>query len=316
MEKDLNFFDLCVMTSRAIGRGCKALWNGLMYMIRLTYRYWWVVIPIVILGLAAALYLSRKENLTFKMNAVACINGGSIQQFEQAFAPVRSMQMLPEDAAITPFIKERTAYAFETYRVIDCLDDQIADYVDFKKHSSPTDTVEVQMKDQICLQFRIKQRNMDKVPDIEQALMEFLNANSALRSAYVGYLKNMQELAAFNHTQAHKLDSLTTHYYFSNPSPAQPMNYPGNGVNFYGDRRISLFLEDIYDHQEHMVKHDQRAQLTTAPIVLVNHFAADPKPVNNRKKMLFILFLLGWMGGCALAELIDKRKALSAWLKA
>ena len=312
----MNFFDLCVLIGRAIGRGCKALWNGVLYLIRLTYRYWWVVLPVVILGIAAALRISREDNLTYKMNAVACLNGCSIQQFEQAYAPMRSQQMLPADAAITPFIKGRIAYEFQTYRVIDCLDDGYADYIDFKNSSSPTDTVEVQMKDQICMQFRIKQRNLDKVPAIEEALMEILNANEALQRAYGVYLQNLKEVTAFNHTQTQKLDSLTSSYYFYTPSAARPMNYPGNGVNFYGDRRVELFLEDIYDHQEHMQLFDARLQLASAPVVLVNHFAADCKPVNGRKKMLAIFFLLGWLGGCALAELIDKRKALSAWLKA
>ena len=312
----MNFFDLCVLTGRAIGRGCKAVWNGVLYLIRLTYRYWWIVLPVVILGLAAAWRISREDNLTYKMNAVACLNGASIQQFEQAYAPMRSKQMLPADAAITPFIEDRIAYGFETFRVIDCLDDGIADYIDFKESSSPTDTVEVQMQDQICLQFRIKQRNLDKVPAIEAALMDLLNANEAMQHGYEAYLQNLKEITTFNHTQAHKLDSLTTHYYFSNPSSASPMSYPGNGVNFYGDRHISLFLTDIYDHQEHMQMDDARLQLATAPVVLVNHFAADKDPVNGRLKMLAIFFLLGWLGGCVIAELIDKRKALSAWLKA
>ena len=311
----MNFFDLCVLIGRAIGRGCKALWNGVLYLVRLTYRYWWVVMPIVILGIAAGWYLSRTENLTYKMNAVACLNGASIQQFEQAYAPVRANQMLPEGAAITPFVEKRIAYRFETYRVIDCLDDGYADYIDFHNSSSPTDTVEVQMKDQICLQFRIKQRNLDKVPAIEEALMEMINANEALQRAYGVYLQNMKEIVAFNHTQTQKLDSLTSSYYFYNPSAARPMNYPGNGVNFYGDRRVDLFLEDIYDHQEHMQLYDARLQLATDPVVLVNHFAADKDPVNGRLKMLVIFFLLGWLGGCCLAELIDKRKAIFAWLR-
>ena len=312
----MNFFDLCVLAWRAMGRGCKALWNGVLYLIRLSYRYWWVVVPVVILNLAGAWYLSRTENLTYKMNAVACLNGCSIQQFEQAYAPMRSEQMLPADAAITPFVQDRIAYAFETFRVIDCLADGSADYVDFKESSSPTDTVEVQMQDQICMQFRIKKRNMDKVPAIEKALMELINANDALQRSHAVYLQNMEEIAAFNHTQAHKLDSLTTHYYFSNPSPAAPMNYPSNGVNFYGDRQVRLFLRDIYSHQGHMQYCDNRLQLATDPVVLVNHFAADKDPVNGRIKMLAIFLIFGWLCGCIIAELIDKRKAISAWLKA
>ena len=165
------------------------------------------------------------------------------------------------------------------------------------------------LREQTIIQLRMM------FPEIEKALMELINSNTALQRAYVVYLQNLREVAAFNHTQAHKLDSLTTHYYFSNPSPAQPMNYPGNGVNFYGDRQVHLFLNNIYNHQEHMQKFDNRLQLATAPVVLVNHFAADKDPVNGRLKMLAIFLLLGWFGGCALAELIDKRKAIRAWLR-
>ena len=313
MENDMNFFDLCVLIGRAIGRCFKACWKAFLRLVRLTYRYWWVVLPVIILALTAAMYLSRKGNKVYKMNAVAQLNGASIQQFEQAYAPLQSRQMLPSDAAITPFVESRVAVAFETFRVIDCLDDGTADYVDFKRRSSSTDTIKVQMKDQLCLQFRIKERNMDQLPQIEEALMAYLNANEAMQSAYAVYLRNLQEEVAFNHSQAHKLDSLTSHYYFSTPTTSQQT---GNGVNFYGDRHINLFLNKIYAHQKHLQESDYKLQLATAPVVLVNHFAADRKPVNGRLKLLVLFFLLGWISGGILAELIDKRKALCAWLKA
>ena len=79
---------------------------------------------------------------------------------------------------------------------------------------------------------------------------------------------------------------------------------------------MHLFLDGIYAHQKHMEWCDQRIQLATAPIVLENHFAINPIPVNGRYKFLFLFLLLGWIGGCVLAEIVDKRKAISAWLKA
>ena len=124
MERELNFFDLCVLTGRAIGRGCAALGRLLGHMIRLTYRYWWIVITLVILAVAAALYYTREENTIYKANAVAFLNGVSIQQFEQAYAPMHSSQLLPDEAAIKPYLCSREAFGFETYRVIDCLHDR------------------------------------------------------------------------------------------------------------------------------------------------------------------------------------------------
>lgn len=315
MEKDMTFIDLCVACGNAIGRGCKACWQLFLHMIQMTYRYWWVVLTIVAFGIAAALYYTRQDNITFKADAVAFINGASIQQFEQAFAPLRSGKLIPEDAAIRPYVLDHKAMRFTTYRVIDCLDDGTADFIDFKHKSSPTDTVKVQMQDRLCLQFCIKSRNLHMMPEIEQALMDYLNANSALQQSYDVYLANLKDEAAFNHRQAFKLDSLTSHYYYYTPSSTVPPAYVGNGVNFYGERRIRLFLEEIYKQRDHMQMVDYRAQLATAPVVLENHFTLDPKPVNGRKKFLVIFFLLGWIGGCVLAEIIDQRKAICAWLK-
>ena len=162
----MNFFDLCVAFGRAIGRGCAAIVRLLGHMVRLTYRYWWIVITMLVLAAAAALYYTRYENLTFKVNAIAVLNGPSIQQFEQAYAPLRSGQLLPDEMPLKQLLCERKVRTFDTYRVIDCLNDSIADYVDFKHKSAPTDTVRVQMADRLCLQFRVKQRNLHLVPEV------------------------------------------------------------------------------------------------------------------------------------------------------
>jgi hypothetical protein len=315
MEKEMNFFDLCVAIGHAIGRGCAACGRLVAHMVRLTYRYWYVVVTILILAIAAALYYSRKENQMYKMNAVALLNGPSIQQFEQTYAPLKSGQMLPQEAAIEPFVSEHMATRFDTYRVIDCLNDEKPDYIDFKRKSQPTDTVKVQMRDRLCLQFIIKRRDMDRVPEIEKALLEWLNSNQAMQQSYVAYMKNLKDEVAFDHTQALKLDSLTSAYYFFHTTPASPVNYGSNGVNFYGDRRVRLFLDEIYKQHQHLQMKDYRLQLATAPVTLENHFSADPKVVNSHMKSLVIFFLLGWIFGCSLAALIDKRKAILEWLK-
>lgn len=315
MEKEMNFFDLCAACARAIGRGCAAFGRLLARMLRMTFRYWWVVVPVVVIAIAGALHFTRKENITYKVNAIALLNGPSVQQFEQAYAPLRSGRLLPDDAAISRFMDEKVVKHFTTYRVVDCLNDGTADYVDFKRKSSPVDTMKVQMNDRLCLQFRIKTRDLALVPEVEQALLDLFNSNIALQQSYETYMRNLREEVAFNHRQAVKLDSLTSAYYFNNPAIGMPEAKTwNNGVSFYGDRRIRLFLDEIYEQQQHLQQVDYRMQLATAPVTLENHFSVDPKPLNSRAKCLFFFCLLGWAVGCGIAELIDKRKQVCAWL--
>ena len=149
-------------------------------------------------------------------------------------------------------------------------------------------------------------------------MLAYLNSSEALRQSYQGYLANLREEVVFNHTQAQKLDSLTSYYYFNEktviPTIAANQKTTGN-VNLYVDSSVKLFLDDIYKQQKHLQQGDYRLQLATAPVTLENHFTTDPRPVNGRIKCLLLFFLLGWAVGCIIAALIDKRKAICAWLQ-
>lgn len=315
----MNFFDLCVACGRAIGRGGKACGRVLARMTRLTYRYWWVVLPIMLLALAASLYYTRRQNTINYANAVAMVNVGSLQQFEQAFAPLRSGKLLPKESAMRKYIRTKKITRFETCHVIDCMNDGTADNIDFKHKIKATDTVNVIMQDRICIRFRIKDRDLDLLPEVEKALMDYLNANEALQQSYGIYLANLREAAEFNHTQATKLDSLTSHYYFRGHLGQDSFGKMQQGTvvmsDWGGNWQVRLFLDKIYEHQLHLQLTDYRLHLATAPVVLENHFTLDPKPVNGRIKFGVLFLLLGWAAGCALAELINRRKAIFAWLQ-
>ena len=316
MEKEMNFFDLCVVCARAIGRFLAAFGRLLAHMVRMTYRYWWIVLTVMVIGAAAALYYTRHGNQTFKVNAIAVLNGPSITQFEQAFTTLRSTMMLPDELPLKELMVTRKVRGLETYRVIDCLGDSTADYIDFKKAVSLKDTVDVPMKDRLCLQFLIKERDKELIPLVEQDILTWLNSNDMMQTAYAAYLKSVLSEVQFNHSQMQKLDSLTTHYYFHAHHGEQPLTGIASGVVWVGDWSVHLFLNEIYKHQQRTDWMDQRIQLATAPVVLENHFAVASKPVNGRNKYLFLFLLLGWIGGCVLAEIVDKRKALTAWLNA
>lgn len=316
MEREMNFWDLCVAIARAIGQGIVALWRVVARMIRLTWKYWYIVVTLIVLGIAAAIFHTRPDNIMYRVNATALINGASMLQFEEAFQPLRSSCLLPPDAAINPYIYGRRAQRFDLFRVIDAKADETADYVDFKRKIKVTDTVNVQMQDRVNIQFRVQGYTIPLIPEIEKAVLDLLNSNEGLQQAYAVYRKNLEEEVAFNHRQTVKLDSLTSAYYYNAGSTNVTADKSGTGVNFYGDRKIRIFLKEIYKQQLHTQLADYKLQLATAPVVLENHFTVDPKPVKSRLFWIFVCFLLGWCGGCLIAEVIDQRKAIYAWLKA
>ena len=313
-QREMNFFDLCVATANAIGRGIKACGNLLAAMLRLTVRFWWIVLPVLGLFIGYGIYSTRSEKTVYKVNSVVYLNGATIQQFDQAFAPLRTTLLLPEGSQMKKFFKDQIVSHFDSYRVIDAKHDGVADYIDFKRSSSPTDTVRVQMNDRLCVQFRVKSINLCYVPEIEKEVLSLLNANEAMQASYAAYRANLEKEAAFNHTQAVKLDSLTSVFYFHNVAQKNSLKPERGEYLPTTESKIHLFLKDIYAQQKHTQLTDYRLQLATAPVTLENHFAVDPKPLNSRRQVLPKYALMGWILGCLIAELINKRKALYAWL--
>ena len=318
MEKEMNLFDFLSLSFRAIGRAFRACWDAFTHVLLMMIRYWWIFVLLIGLGVAGGLYFTRFENRIYKANSVAMINGASLQQFNQTFVQLRTIQMVPDDAAIKPYLENKTITRLETFFVIDALNDGVADYTDFDRESSSTDTVRVRMNDRLCIQFRIKGRNLPHLRDVENAMLAYLNSSEALRQSYQGYLANLREEVVFNHTQAQKLDSLTSYYYFNEktviPTIAANQKTTGN-VNLYVDSSVKLFLDDIYKQQKHLQQTDYRIQLATAPVVLENHFYLDQTPVNSRLKVMIWTILLAWLLSYICAELLKHREAVSAWLK-
>ena len=60
-SREMNLFDLCAAFGRAIGRGVKGMFAGIGKMIRLSFRQWGIVLPIVLLFVGLFLYFSRES---------------------------------------------------------------------------------------------------------------------------------------------------------------------------------------------------------------------------------------------------------------
>lgn len=318
MEKDRNLIDLIV--------DC---WNGLMRlfgmlgalvasMLRLSTRCWWVVLPVILLSLGAALYYSRPANKTYKVNAIVRLNGPSIELVRQVYKPLEQIPNTNAPIATETLLGlnseiARRVHTFKTFEVIDCLNDSTADYVDYKQKRKQQDTVNVVMPDRLALQFRVR-GNIECIPEVEQQLLQYFNNDPQLQHAYTSYLKTLDREVQFCHDQIEKLDSLTSSFYFLNQDMALSITRWSTGL-VIGDRRIRLFLDDIYRHIAYTRFIDERKAIATAPVVLENHFVMNARPINGRFKCLVIGLFVGWIIGCILAALVDKRKVIAAWLK-
>ncbi|MCR4665059.1 MAG: hypothetical protein K5660_06810 [Paludibacteraceae bacterium] len=259
-------------------------------MLRLTFQRWWIVFGMTLLCMAAGIYYSRPSNKIYKYRAVATLNGPSVIEVKDFF--------------------ESMNRACDAYYVIDCLNDGTADYVDYNRSHSLSDTTNVVMKDRIAFQFVTRHR--ERVPQVEAQIMQYINSNPHFLAEYHAYKAHADRQYRFDQDQVEKLDSMTTAFY-------RDVNTPQIHSNAWelamGRKEIVLPLRSIEQFMEHKAERDSRYALVTAPVVMHDHFLPTKKAVNGRLKCTAIGLIFGWFAGCIIAAFFDERKRILQWLR-
>lgn len=313
---EMNLLDLCAALGRAVVRALKALLSALAAMVRISYRYYWLVIIILSLSVAAALYYSRPANRIYRVDALVMINGATHDVVTQAYLQLAEAnksfahQNLHALLGITPALAEQQSH-FAVYNVFDYMADGTADVIDYASQLPLDDTTCVRMPDRLALQFYTKQP--DSVPLMQEAILRFLNAQEMVRAPYIQYRANLEREVKFHHDQIDKLDSLTSVYYFSQSSSSQLAIEQQSLV--LGTPKVTLFLDDVLEEMSVLKDTDTRLSYADAPVVLLSPFVVSSVPVNTPLKCSLLALLLGWVLSVLIALCIQHRGQLRLWLQ-
>lgn len=320
MEREMNFFELCRACFRALWKGLCVCAQFLGIVIRLCFRKWWIVLPVIIVALVVANYYARRDNRIYKAEAVVWLNGPSVELTERVYKNL--VHAVPAYISETQNLHALLGLSYEqldgvrnfdALPVIDCLRDSVADYIDYHKSSSPEDTVNVRMPNRLCLTFQTKRPNNVKV--VGEAVINYLNSNPQMQAAYAHKCKVLGRELKFAEDHVEKLDSLTSAFYFEQGVGQQAQASPWRNGMVLGRREIIFFQDEINREFRTYDKLDYQAAFCTAPVVVEDHFTINPVALNGRIKMNVIGLLIGWIIGCLLAALIEQRKTILAWLR-
>ena len=311
----MNLMDLCAAGGRAIGRGMQNACCNFGKMVKLSWRMWWVILPVLALTIWGALYYSRPDNRLYKVNAVAVVNGATkdvlAREFEAlAMNPYRlaaPMAQMGVNVDLANYNK-----GFRSFDLIDYMADNTADLIDLKRKAPVTDTLMVHVPDMLALQFRTKRPNDLAV--IQEAILLYLNSRESLNKPYAQFRQNLEREAKFHHDQLEKLDSLTSVFYFSNNQiPQVKLGKKESGM-ILGTSSMEIFLDQIQEEMRQLRVTDTRLAYASAPVVLQTEFILNPGALNGRIITLLVGIMLGWLLGLAIAALIENRKNVLAWL--
>lgn len=317
-QREMNLFDLCQAIARGIGKSVKWLVWCFGEMLKLSFRQWWVVLIVVALCVAAALYYSREGNRSYKVDVVANLNGITNSMVRAEFERLNKAFYLTEQQNLATMLNidgelANDTYRFETFDVIDLLADTTIDMVDYNRSTPMMDTLYVHVPDMVAMRFRTKHPN--RVPELENAILNYLNTRPYFQSLYETYYKGLEREARFHRDQIEKLDSLTSVFYFSQNNREQMQMKVWESGMVLGRREMALFLEDVYVEMRESEYVNARLTVATAPVVLQSHFVINPLAVNGPWKMSAIAIVVGWLLGLVVAALIENRKRILAWLQ-
>lgn len=317
-QREMNLFDFCKAVVRGIGAAILWLVYRIGDMIRLTYRQWWVVLIVVALCIAAALYYARPSNRMYEVNAIATLNGVSNEMVRYEFEaigkthPSFTQQNTATLLDVDPTIANALSH-FTAYNVIDLLADSTVDMVDYQQRAPRMDTLYVHMTNKLALQFRTKAPN--ELLKAETAILHYLNSRPYFQALFADYRAQAEREARFHTQQIEKLDSLTSLFYYAQGNASQMQCDPWENGMILGRREVGLFLEDVYIEMRERERAGARLAVCTAPVVLQSHFVLEPRAVNGPLRMTAMAIVLGWLLGLIVAAIVDQRRQIADWLK-
>ena len=185
--------------------------------------------------------------------------------------------------------------------------------VDYDRSAPMMDTLYVHVPNMVAMRFRTKQPN--RVPEMENAILNYLNTRPYFQSLYETYYKGLEREARFHRDQIEKLDSLTSVFYFSQNNREQMQMKVWESGMVLGRREMALFLEDVYVEMRESEYVNARLAVATAPVVLQSHFVVNPRAVNGPLRMSALAMVVGWLLGLMVAALVENRKRILTWLQ-
>ena len=319
-HKETSLFDLIYAACKACGRGINRIICLLSQMIRLSWRKAYIVLPLLILGLAAGIYWTRPENRKYKVEAVLILNGPTEFDVAQALMPIEfavdasmsETQNLQNLLQLEPEIA-RVTTRFEHFPVIDFRHDSVPDMIDYKRSHKRSDTLDIVMDNRIAVRFRTK--NINSVPTVQQNLLQYLNSQPQIQAAFEAKKADIERFAEFCRVQTEVLDSFIVEFYFNQGTGSQNKVRPWSPGLVVGSREVQAMHNDMFELLERRKQVTHELSLMTAPVVLDSNFALNPEPVRNPHIWRILFMLAGWIAGAVLAWLIEDRKNILAWLR-
>ncbi len=317
--KDTSLWELVKQFFLWIGRCCKSFGSWFASQIKITFRKWYIVIPVTILFICLGYYFSRIENRKYKAEGMAIIHGSMAAEIKEAVRPlemampahVQPSQTLAARLNCPP---EYTAgiRRFTSFLVVDYLGNVTPDAIDRDFKHDLADSVNVISNNYIV--FQVYTKDLANLENFENALVNYVNSNPIIQEKYRRHHATMEYELQTCINQLNYLDSLSKVFYFNFPQGFQVDIKPYSSTLIMGKRSVDVIHDDVMDLIQYKKGVESELSSCTQPLVFISHLSAAPRAINNRILCLLLGCIIGWLFGIGLAWLIEDRKQVREWL--
>ena len=312
--REISLIDLFEAIGRGIRTLCNKLGNLLLSICRLAYRQWWIVLLFALFSTAAALYYNRPKNRQYTVEARITLRGVNAHVVRQTYdelaqAATKTSLYAQNDLATMLGIDREDALVLSRFKSYQVLSNQVgsqwADYDGYASHADKKDTTTTLVGNALVLSFRTKRPN--RVPEIEEAIMRYLNANPLAIASYQAYHSQLEDELQFQQAQITLLDSIAREFY-SAQIHSRPTYTTANTSIMVGKQEMALMNNQINEVYYRKANLEQALAISMAPVMLENHFVASAKAVLSPIFFPIKMLLFGILIGLIVAYLFDNRK--------
>jgi len=312
--KEINLLQLITLFFNWIINILMNLLRFVGYLLRLCYRRKITVIIVLLISIVIGQYFARKSNRIYKAEAMAMLYGSEAstvkdvcRQLENSLSTNRLTSLATKLAL--PDSVANNITEIHSFYVIDYLKDKTPDKIDFGNNHSLTDTLNIPMKDRIYLQ--IKTKNINQVPQVQAAILNFFNANSVIKNQFFSKKNEYVQQIRICDTELQRIDSLAKVSYFKDSE--KQMRFEMDKL-LVGDQKKQLFYSDLLQLQA--IKTYAQIKLTDfiQPVDLPSGFVVNPMPLNGRVTYGIYSLLIGFILAVVIAGLIENIKKIFDFL--
>ncbi|MEI6752684.1 MAG: hypothetical protein WCK78_05895 [Paludibacter sp.] len=314
-NKEINLLQLLEILINWVKLSIFTVIRFLGHLIQLLYRHIIITCFVLIVCVAGGLYFSRPEVREYKAEALGLVFGNDVQTIREVSRQLENASSINKQISFAkklnlPDSIANNILSFNSYYVIEYIKDHIAITVDFSDNFSQKDTMYMKMSDRVF--FRLKVKNINQIPIIENAIVNYFNNNTLIQTHFQNGRKQISDQIYISKKELLRIDSLAKINYFKENN--EQLRFDKNKL-VVGEQEKQLFYKDLIKLQERLSYAECSLINYKQPLEIPSGFTVYPTPINGPIKYSFYGLFIGLIISLIISGLLENLNKINIYLK-